>query len=287
MATQLEQQLRSIASAAGVRQSNKAEGYDPVAKQKGKASLVYSFQEAADIGIDQIYDAGVKGFDQLCRLDPRFSQCRKRLFSSASRHTELNELDATGQSMVDDAVDVFCKLLGPYFLLPAATNALEYMVRKFEIHIRNVLSLMKAILPYHQTPEFARCVMIARVQKTVFEFLSPMKKSPMPLLTREKLVQRCMTDRALLRFVCDMAREVSDPNVIGVASCMGWYAVLVCEYLNALEASVDEECVGFLLPYIIHGVKGHVLPEYRDATYMIVGQMGRWAQFSGEMLYGM
>ena len=69
MASQLEQQLRSIAAAAGVRQSNtqrQAAGvYDPVAKQKGKASMVYSFQEAADVGIDEIYDAGIKGFDQL------------------------------------------------------------------------------------------------------------------------------------------------------------------------------------------------------------------------------
>ena len=291
MASQLEQQLRSIAAAAGVRQSNtqrQAAGvYDPVAKQKGKASLVYSFQEAADVGIDEIYDAGIKGFDQLCRLDPRFSQCRKRLFSNGSRHVELHQLDEGGKNMVDDAVDVFCKLLGPYFLLPAATNALEYLVRKFEIHERNVASLMKAILPYHETPEFARCVMIAKIHKTVFEFLSPLKKSPTPLLTREKLVQRCITDRALLRFVCDMAREVSDPASLGVASSMGWYAVLVCEYLHALEASIDEECVGFLLPYILHGVKGHVLPEYRDATYMIVGQMGRWAQFGQEMLHGL
>lgn len=277
--------------AAGVRQSNtqqKASGvYDPVAKQKGKASLVYSFQEAADVGIDVLYDAGVKGFDQLCRLDPRFAQCRKRLFSSGSRHMELHQLDEGARAAVDKAIDVFCMLLSPYFLLPAATHALEYLVRKFEVHERNVSSLMKAILPYHETAEFTRCVMIARVHKTVFEFLSPLKKSPTPLLTREKLVQRCVTDRALLRFVCDMARDGSDPTSLGVASCMGWYAVLVCEYLSVVEASIDEECVGFFLPYILHGVKGHVLPEYRDATYMIVGQMGRWAHFGHEMLHGM
>lgn len=283
--TPLEQQLQSIAAAAGLRQP-KSTVFDPVAKRKGRASLLYTFEEAADIGLDELYESGLKGFDQLCRIDPRFTQCRKALFSSGSRHVDMNEHDEAGRIALDKTVDIFCKLLGPYVLLPAAMHSLEYLIRKFEIHERNVSSLMKAFLPYHQTPEFSRCVMIARVQNTVFEFLSPMKKSPTQLLTREKLVQRCLTDRALLRFVCDMALEVSDPTSIGVPSCMGWYAVLICEYLNTPEATVDEDCVAFFLPYIAHGIKGHVLPEYRDATYMIVGQLARRAVFSEDMLYG-
>lgn len=227
------------------------------------------------------------GFDALCRLDPRFQSCRQALFSQSTAVSfERGAWDAERLRGIDNHIDRFCRLVGPYFLLPAATRALEYLVRKFQVHENNVYALMKAALPYHGTAEFVRCVMIMRLKKTCFEFLSPMKKSPPKGgLSRESLVQRCITDRALLRFVCDMARELSDPKT-GVRSCMGWYAVVLCEYIGCQEATVDEDFIAFLLPYIIHGVQGQVVTEYRDATYMVLGQLASRAQFSDQVFHG-
>jgi len=292
MASALESQLQSIAVAAGLRKPSQPSDpskreFDPVAKQKGKASLLYSYKEAADIGVEDLYEGGLKGFDQLVRLDPRFQSCRKLLFSSSSLTYNRNDATQEFNKVIDDEIDRFCKLVGPYFLLPAAMHGLEYLVRKFKIHENNVSSLMKASLPYHATPEFVRCVKIARLHGTCFEFLSPIKQisDSKEGLSRSSLVQRCITDRALLRFVCDMAQELSDPKT-GVRSCMGWYAVLLCEYIAANNARIDEDFVAFILPYIVHGTKGSVFTEYRDATFMILGQLASRVSFSESVLQG-
>ena len=137
----------------------------------------------------------ITGYEQLCRLEPRFQSfdIKKLLFSRES--LSFDPLQETKESLqgIDASVESFCKLLGPYFLLPAATNSLEYLVRKFMVHESHVNSLMKAALPYHETSEFVRCVQIMHLEGTPFEFLGPMKKSGVPL-KRDLLVQRCLTD---------------------------------------------------------------------------------------------
>jgi hypothetical protein len=56
MTTTLQDQLQRIAAAAGVR----------TAKQpRGKPSLLYTFQEAADIGVHDIYGIALQGTQQL------------------------------------------------------------------------------------------------------------------------------------------------------------------------------------------------------------------------------
>ena len=55
MASVLEQQLQRIAKAAGLG------GDGGVPSQKGKASLVYSFREASDVGVEDLYETGVRG----------------------------------------------------------------------------------------------------------------------------------------------------------------------------------------------------------------------------------
>lgn len=143
---------------------------------------------------DFILHHHLAGFEQLCRLDPRFQSCRELLFSRQS--LSFDRYDHTSDSIVPVrlAIERFCGLLGPYFLLPASTHALEYLVRKFEIHEHNVDAIMRATLPYHGTNEFVRCVQIMSIEGTCFAFLHPMKKSG-AVLSREQLVERCKTDQ--------------------------------------------------------------------------------------------
>lgn len=52
MASDLAQQLQQIAAAAGIHATK---------RQRGKASLLYNSQAAADIGTDAIYEIGLEG----------------------------------------------------------------------------------------------------------------------------------------------------------------------------------------------------------------------------------
>jgi U3 small nucleolar RNA-associated protein 10 len=287
MSSILEQQLRSIAIAAGLQ------GGDPHPSKVSAPyvpypSLVYSPEEASDIHIDQIYTQAIQSYDQLTRLDPRFSRSRKVLFSPPSSAISIHQADEEQKKTVNSAVDLFCRLLQPYFLKSSAQFALEYLVRKFHVHEHNVLSLFKAALPHQSTPEFFKLARICRIEGTIFSFLAPMKAKGAALiqLTRDVLVQRARTDRSLLRFICNMAQESSTGDA-KVPFGMAWYAVVICEVIGADGMIVDEGFVSFLLPYIVAGLKGGVVGEYRDATFMIVGRLSGETVFSEELIQGM
>ena len=84
-------------------------------------------------------------------MDPRFQPYRKTLFSHASQEMARDQQTAEVNAKLDASVAGFCNLLCPYFLLPAAFKALEYLVRRFQVQDHNVAALMHAALPYHAT----------------------------------------------------------------------------------------------------------------------------------------
>ena len=72
------------------------------------------------------------GYEQLCRLDPRFQSFRKTLFGQAALAVDRDQQTAEANAKLDAAIAAFCKLLSGYFLLPAAFKALEYLIRRYK-----------------------------------------------------------------------------------------------------------------------------------------------------------
>ncbi|KAL4421861.1 hypothetical protein ABPG77_001343 [Micractinium sp. CCAP 211/92] len=270
--TDLAQQLAQRAARHGVDQGK---------RHPGKASLLYSFQEAADIDAETIYRIGVEGLDQLCALDGRFQAYRRTLFGQASLALDRDAATADVNAKLDSAIAGFCTLLSSYFLLAPAFKALEFLVRKYKVHERNVEELMLAALPFHETEQFVRLVQILRLPpRGRFAFLEPMQASGAPA-PRDVIVLRCVTDRSLLRFVCDMAQRQADPRLAGRVA-LPFYAVLVCEYLAKLKG-VDEPLLTMMLPYLLAGLSESAVADYRAATYMIIGQLASRATFSADL----
>ena len=300
MASVLQQQLRSIAVAAGLQGNDTR---DQRSSQKQGASqyirfpsILYTEAVASDIHIDELYNQALAAYSQLVRLDPRFAQTRKALFSPPSAALRIHAADAEQRAALDGRVDVFCRLLQPYFITEYAQHALEYLIRMFHVHEHNVESLMKCGLAHHVCVEFSRLVRICRVEGTVFEFLGGVGKKgggdTLPRVSREVLVSRMGVDRALWRFVCDMAKEASvgEWKVVGGGNggggvLMGWYAAVTCEVIGGM-AAVDEEVVGFLLPYVVAGLRGGVVGGYRDATCMVVGGLSGSVVMRRELVDG-
>ena len=184
---------------------------------------------------------------------------------------------------LDASIAGYCDLLSSYFLLPAAFKSLEYLVRRFKINEMNVPALMHAALPYHSTNEFVRMVQILHLENTLFAFLEPMQKSGVAL-PRGILVQRCLTDKSLLRYICDTAQQLGGPRVAARA-VMPFFAALLCEIIAAMPA-VDEPSVAMLLPYIIHGLSADVSMDYRAAIYMLLVQLATRATFTHDLSSG-
>eukprot|EP00198_Chlamydomonas_reinhardtii_P004646 XP_001693982.1 nucleolar protein [Chlamydomonas reinhardtii] len=128
------------------------------ALKKGKPSLLFDAQKAADVDLQTIYDLSTQGLEELVRLEPRFRPFRESLFSRASLDINPELQTAEFLSRLDESIGSFCLLLTNHFLAPPAFKALEYLIRRYKANERNVDALLTAALPYHATNEFVRLV---------------------------------------------------------------------------------------------------------------------------------
>jgi U3 small nucleolar RNA-associated protein 10 len=115
--------------------------------KKGKASLLYDPQEAADVDVETIYNLALGGFDELCELDGRFQAFSKTLFGRAGLDVNRDLEGKETNDKFDASIKSFLRLLTGNFLLPCAFRALEYLVRRYKYgtalsHIRFVWSCM-------------------------------------------------------------------------------------------------------------------------------------------------
>ena len=160
------------------------------------------------------------GFNELTRLDGRFEQFSKSLFSRAASEENRELLDKEANKKLDQQIESYLRLLSGFYLNPAATKTLEYLIRRYKIHVHNVDAAVTCALPYHSTPEFVKLVQLCVLENTFFYFLKGVKETG-AAPPRDRLVQRCLRDMAFFSFVADTAataasQKVRTPNPIPV-----------------------------------------------------------------------
>lgn len=67
---------------------------------------------------------------------------------------------------------------------------------------------------------------------------------------------------------------------------MPFYAATLCEIITS-KATINEDLIITLLPYLSHGLTEDVIPEYRAASCMIVVQLCTRASLSGRFIEGL
>ena len=144
---------------------------------RGKASLLYDIRDAGDIDLQTIYSVGLQGFNELTRLDGRFEQFSKSLFSRAASEENRELLDKEANKKLDQQIESYLRLLSGFYLNPAATKTLEYLIRRYKIHVHNVDAAVTCALPYHSTPEFVKLVQLCVLENTFFYFLKGVKET--------------------------------------------------------------------------------------------------------------
>jgi len=65
---------------------------------------------------------------------------------------------------LDASINAFLSQLSPYFLLKPSGKVLEYLIRRFRIQDFNVESILKCILPYHETKSFVKMISILNIR---------------------------------------------------------------------------------------------------------------------------
>ncbi|KAG1143849.1 hypothetical protein G6F37_000325 [Rhizopus arrhizus] len=265
----LKQQLKKIGT---LDLRNVTEG-----SRKTRPSFLFTPREAADQDLETIYSIAYNGIMELVILDEKFAPFEKTLFSEKMKSVDRVLQTKEDNDKLDASINSFLCQLSPYFLLKPSGKVLEYLIRRFRIQDFNIESVIKCILPYHETKSFVKMVSILTVpEKSPWEFLLPIKKSLLPL-ERSLLVKKMTKNRYVFDFVCRMVTKALVP----FPTLYSFYAALMTDFIKHIQI-VSTDVVVALTPHLIDGLQSKNLSELQIATYMILSQLSSKASFSAE-----
>ncbi|OQR92822.1 hypothetical protein THRCLA_08609, partial [Thraustotheca clavata] len=237
--------------------------------QKKIVSLLHDAKVAAKIDVRTTYELAKEAMDELCSMDGALDSFQTTLLHPNKAQTQFNRALLTKEEL--DALDVeigmFFDALSPYFLLPTTHHVLEFMIRKYEVHIWNVDQILAMIICYHESPMFARFITICDLAKyPKWAFLEPVKTNNVPLL-RANLSKRCFADAGLVRFIYTTACRIGSRN----SKIMALYALVAMDVID--KSRITETILRWILPNIIDGLKNRSFPEHQTASYMIATKL--------------
>ncbi|EDO34893.1 predicted protein [Nematostella vectensis] len=242
--------------------------------QKQKDSLLFTGREAADIDNETVFSIARNGLDELELIEAGFKNYEETLFNEVFKKTERSIQSKEFNERLNLQIAKFLKLLSPYFLLKPAQKCLEWLIRRYRVHIVNVDELVACALPYHETNLFVRVVQLLKIRdsSSKWHWLLPLQKSGSPL-ARTTLLNRCISDLSFLAQICEMVTSGVESGC--PISCLrvlfSFYASTLVGVLEIVD-KVSEGIITRLLPNIIEGLKSRI-SEYRAASYMIVAQL--------------
>ena len=125
MATTLAVQLAQIRSQSTYSLDLKAQ------KKAHAQSLLFDPQIAGTQDFDSIFQICYEGYEELSRLDPRFLQFARTIFSEQSKQEDRTQMTPAQNQQLDTVLENFLSLVGSKLLLKPALKAVEWLVRRF------------------------------------------------------------------------------------------------------------------------------------------------------------
>ncbi|KAL2024392.1 hypothetical protein VTK56DRAFT_8203 [Thermocarpiscus australiensis] len=274
MATSLAAQLAQIAANSRTSLNVKA------LKASHSKSLIFEPRVAAGQTFAEIYTVCYEGFEELCRLDPRFAPFNSTLFSEQSQDADRTQMTAEENAALDKRINSFLHLAGSRLRLMPAIKAIEWLIRRFRIHEFNTATLMTTFLPYHTIPAFVTLLSILPANIPLeYRFLDPYIRSltapPRAAIVREA-TNRPELLSAISQYTLESCRAKQEyPGLVS------FWGGVVAEAVNGMldkmrsgRRSVQLENDHILLqqvgPILSEAMVMKNVPGIQIASYMIV-----------------
>lgn len=165
-------QLRTIAA-------NSTNELDLRARRDAHAeSLIFDRPIAVKQDWETIYLICVEGFQELCQLDARLREFENNLYSPQAKDQDREQLSKSQNEALGVVLERCLALLGSKVLLRPGIRAVEWLIRRFRVHVYNTSALLATFLPYHEAPVFRNILSIIPANKITSEwkFLGPYHK---------------------------------------------------------------------------------------------------------------
>ncbi|KAM3340540.1 putative protein isoform X3 [Capsicum galapagoense] len=241
MATSLVAQLQRLA----------VPDTEPRKRPFTRPSILFDPKEAADIELDTILNIALSGLEVLISIEARFNKYKNDLFSYGSRELDRDLMGIEENKRINASIYSYLQLLSGYFELSAALKTLEYLIRRYKIHIYNMEELILCALPYHDTHVFVRVVQLVDTGNSKWKFLEGVKTSGAPL-PRKVIVQQSMRDLGILEVLCNYV--TNSKKVQPSRPVTGFCTAVIFEFLGSLT-TIDSEVVRRILPFVEFGLQ--------------------------------
>ncbi|CAM8986177.1 unnamed protein product [Rhodiola kirilowii] len=274
MSTSLASQLQAIKSFIQV-------DTDPVKRPFSRPSILFDSKQAADIDLDTILTIAYSGLDALVAVNEKFENYKTDLFSHISKELDRESMTAEQNKKIDASITNYLRLLSGHLHLPAALKTLEYLIRRYKIHVYNYEQLILCALPYHDTHTFVRIVQLINFGNSKWKFLEAVKTSGAPP-PRNVIVQQCNRDIGVLEAVCTYATPVKkyQPSNTVVIFC----TALIIEVLGSLK-NIESDTVQIIIPFVLSGLQPGLngLQDVKAGSLMIIGFMASKVSMSPKL----
>ncbi|KAF8101204.1 hypothetical protein N665_0209s0060 [Sinapis alba] len=255
---------------------------EPSKRPYTRPSILFTPKEAADFDIESIYELGIKGLEVLGNKDEKFKNFISDLFSHKSREIDRELLGKEENARIDASISSYLRLLSGYLQFRASLETLEYLIRRYKVHIYNVEDVVLCALPYHDTHAFVRIVQLISTGNTKWKFLDGVKNSGAPP-PRSVIVQQCIRDTQVLEALCDYGSrskkyQPSKPVV-------SFTTAVVVEVLGSV-AKVDGDIVKQILPFVDSGLQSAVKGclDQQAGALMVVGMLANRASLNDNLI---
>ncbi|XP_035827945.1 HEAT repeat-containing protein 1 [Aplysia californica] len=246
-----------------------------------QASFLYAQGEAATYDKQHFYNIGINGLQQLIEKDACFEEFEQNLFAPSSQSLQRYIQTSEVNKQLDQNISRFLLQLSPYMQLRESHKAMEWLVHRYNIHLRNVDALMMCVLPYHDQDPFMRALRLLNMSSkecAMWRWLEPIKKGE-SFLPRQTLVTHCRSAKGFLGFICDMLAKHIEANTddSGVPSrrrlqrVISFYTQTVLGVLMA--GPPTEHILSTLIPSIGAGLRSRDMPDHMTSAYMVLSQL--------------
>ncbi|RMZ75435.1 hypothetical protein DV737_g5281, partial [Chaetothyriales sp. CBS 132003] len=171
MATSFARQLRTIA----LKSSHEL---DIRARRIAHAeSLIFPHEVAVKQDWDKLYQICVEGYYELCQLDSHLEDFERNLFSEQSKEQDREQLNQSQNEALDAVIAQCLQLLQSKLMLRPAVRCLEWLIRRFRIHVYNIAALLSTVVPYHEQQLFVNVLSLVPKERLVdtWKWLRPYK----------------------------------------------------------------------------------------------------------------
>ncbi|KAL6531214.1 hypothetical protein OROHE_014283 [Orobanche hederae] len=238
-----------------------------------RPSVLFDAKAAADIDLDTIFNIALSGLEVLIAMEERFSKYKSDLFSYQSKELDRELVGQEENKLINASISSYLRLLSGYLELHSALKTLEYLIRRYKVHVYNAEDLILCSLPYHDTHVFVQIVQLISAGNSRWKFLDGVKASG-ARLPREVIVQQCIRDMGVLESICNYATPVkkSQPS----KNVIGFCTAVIFEVLGLV--TVDSDTVKRILPYVSSGMQpGARGQDQKAGALMIVSLLAQKA----------